>query len=67
MLPVIAGFSYEALKYGAKHWKNRFFKVLILPGLLIQKITTKEPTKKQLEVSLFALKKVVQLESFLKK
>jgi uncharacterized protein YqhQ len=63
LLPVVAGFSYEALKFGAKHQDNPLFRSLTLPGLWIQKITTKEPTKKQLEVAIFALSKVLKLEN----
>lgn len=63
LLPIIAGFSYETLKFGAKHQKNPIFRYLTLPGLWIQKITTKEPNKKQLEVGLFALKEVLKLEN----
>ncbi len=62
LLPIIAGFAYEALKFGAKHQQNPIFKALTLPGLWIQKITTKEPSKKQLEVGIAALKKVLKSE-----
>ncbi len=62
LLPIVAGFSYEILKFGAKHQDNPIFRSLTLPGLWIQKITTKEPTKKQLEVGIAALKKALSLE-----
>ena len=60
LLPIVAGFSYEILKFGAKHQDNPIFRSLTLPGLWIQKITTKQPNKKQLEVALFALKKALK-------
>lgn len=63
LLPIIAGFAYEILKFGAKHQNNPIFRALTLPGLWIQKITTKQPSRKQLEVGLAALKKVVELEN----
>lgn len=63
LLPIVAGFSYEILKFGAKHQKNPIFRALTLPGLWIQKITTKEPNKKQLGVGISALKKVLGLEN----
>ena len=63
LLPVIAGFAYEALKFGAKHQDNPIFKSLTIPGLWVQKITTQQPSKKQLEVGIAALKKVVKLEN----
>jgi len=61
MFPV-AGISYEFIKLSAKNMENPIFKVLILPGLLLQKITTREPDESQLEVAIVALKKVLELE-----
>ena len=56
-LPIVAGFSYEVLKFLAKYMeKNYFVKLLCTPGLLLQKITTKEPDKEQLEVAFESLK-----------
>jgi uncharacterized protein YqhQ len=63
LLPIVAGFSYEILKFGAKHQDNPIFRTLTLPGLWIQKITTQQPNKKQLEVAIAALKKVLKLEN----
>ena len=57
LLPV-AGLSYEWIRI-ANAKENIFFKILNYPGLLLQKITTKEPTDDQLEVALAALKKVI--------
>ena len=62
LLPFIAGLSYEFLKFSAKFEKNPVMKVFIFPGLLMQKITTKEPNKKQIEVAMAAVKKVLILE-----
>lgn len=56
LLPVIAGISFEALKYSAKHLKNPLVYALVQPGLWLQGITTKEPTPKQIEVAIAALK-----------
>ena len=56
LLPVIASISYEILRLGARF---SFLKALILPGLLIQKITTKEPDNKQVQVAIKALKAAV--------
>ena len=56
-LPLVSGISYEVLKILAKNMdKNYFIKLLCKPGLLLQKITTKEPDKEQLEVAFEALK-----------
>ena len=55
-LPLIAGLGYEVLKFLATKQNNALFFLLSKPGLWLQKITTKEPTDNQLEVSLQALK-----------
>ena len=62
LLPLVAGLSYEFLKFGAKYEKNTFMKIFIFPGLLMQKITTKRPNKKQIEVAIIAVKNILQLE-----
>jgi len=58
LVPVIAGISYEILKLVGKS-ESKFVRVLILPGLLLQKLTTREPDDSQLEVALAALKSVI--------
>jgi|TARA_Y100000310_G_scaffold91835_1_gene89326 uncharacterized protein YqhQ len=62
LLPLIAGISYEFLKLSAKYEKNAVMKMFIWPGLLMQKVTTKKPNKKQIEVAIAAVKNVLQLE-----
>ena len=64
LLPLIAGVSYEALKLSAKHKDTFFMKAIIAPGLWFQKITTREPDEKQLEVALCSLKRCLELERF---
>lgn len=59
LIPVVAGTAYELLKLGAKHHDHLFFRALIAPGLWFQKITTREPDKRQIEVAITALQKVV--------
>lgn len=56
LLPLVAGGSYELLKLSGKTRDNKITKVLIQPGLWLQKITTKEPSREQLEVGIAALK-----------
>ncbi len=53
LLPLIAGISYEILRLGAEY---KFMKIFIYPGLWIQKITTREPDNKQVEVAIKAVK-----------
>ncbi|MDO4392970.1 MAG: DUF1385 domain-containing protein [Bacillota bacterium] len=57
LLPVIAGISYELLKWAGKS-DNIVVKILSLPGLYLQKITTKEPDTAQLEVAIASIKAV---------
>ena len=57
LLPVIASISYEVLMLGAK---VELLKPLILPGLLVQKLTTQEPDDKQVEVAIASLKAALQ-------
>ena len=52
--PVVAGIAYEIIKIAGKY-QNPFTRILILPGLLMQKITTREPDEKQIEVAIAAL------------
>ncbi|MFH1510560.1 MAG: DUF1385 domain-containing protein [Candidatus Woesearchaeota archaeon] len=59
VLPIIAGISYELLRQSPKFEKKRVFAAVLWPGLAVQKLTTKEPTEKQIEVAIAALKSVV--------
>jgi uncharacterized protein YqhQ len=58
LFPVIAGISYELLKLGARFPHNFLLNILVWPGLLLQKMTTREPDKKQLEVAIKAFEAV---------
>lgn len=58
LLPVIAGISYELLKLAGRS-DNILVKILSTPGLMLQKITTNEPTDKQLEIAMVSLKAVL--------
>ena len=59
LVPVIAGISYEILKLGGKYPKNPLLKLLIIPGLWAQSLTTRQPDDKQVEVAIASLKKVL--------
>ncbi len=58
VLPLIAGVSYEILKLSGKY-RNWVLQAFISPGLFLQKLTTREPDDKQLEVAIAAFKKVI--------
>src|SRR5215469_6829544 len=62
-LPVIAGLAYELIRFAGKHQDNRFLMALLAPGLWLQRLTTREPTLDQLEVSIRALREVLDLEN----
>jgi uncharacterized protein YqhQ len=58
VIPVLAGFSYEAIKLASRNEESVFFKVAMLPGLALQRITTKPPSLDQIEVAIAAMKAV---------
>lgn len=58
ILPLIAGLSYEFIKYAGKH-DNIIVKILAAPGLWMQRLTTKEPDEQMIEVALAAFKAVI--------
>jgi len=62
LLPVIAGLAYELIRFAGKHTDNRVVMTLLAPGLWLQRLTTREPTLDQLEVSIRALREVLALE-----
>lgn len=59
LIPVIASLSYEFLKLSSKFENFFIIKILTKPGLLLQKITTKQPDDKQIKVAISALKLVI--------
>jgi uncharacterized protein YqhQ len=63
LLPVIAGLAYELIRYAGKHQSNPILMTLLAPGLWLQRLTTRNPSLDQIEVSIRALKEVLALES----
>ena len=61
LLPFIAGLAYELIRFAGKH-QNRFVMTVLAPGLWLQRLTTREPSLEQLEVSIRALRDVLELE-----
>ena len=55
--------AYELIRFAGKHQSNRILMTVLAPGLWLQRLTTREPTLDQLEVSIRALKEVLSLES----
>jgi uncharacterized protein YqhQ len=62
LLPLIAGLAYELIRFAGKHTDNRLLMTLLAPGLWLQRLTTREPTLDQIEVSIRALREVLRLE-----
>ena len=62
LLPIIAGVSYEVIRFAAKHMEWRWVRILMKPGLLLQKLTTREPALDQVEVAVASLKAVLTAE-----
>ena len=62
LLPVIAGLAYELIRLAGRHSHNRALMTLLAPGLWLQRLTTREPSLDQLEVSIRALREVLSLE-----
>jgi uncharacterized protein YqhQ len=61
-LPLIAGLAYEVIRFAGKHPQNAALRTLLAPGLWLQRLTTREPTLDQIEVSIRALREVLRLE-----
>ncbi len=62
LLPLIAGIAYELIRFAGKHAENRVLMTVLAPGMWLQRLTTREPTLDQLEVSIRALREVLSLE-----
>ncbi|MBZ4688105.1 MAG: hypothetical protein PWQ96_1178 [Clostridia bacterium] len=59
LMPIIAGIAYELIKISGKYSQKTAISILIKPGLWLQKLTTREPDDKQLEVAIEALRAVL--------
>jgi len=62
LMPLVAGLSYEIIRLSARKESGWFFKLITLPGVWLQNITTQEPDDQQLEVAIEALKESLKLE-----
>jgi uncharacterized protein YqhQ len=61
-IPVIAGLSYEVIKWAGKHRNKRWVRAIMWPGLMLQNLTTREPDEEQLAVAIRALDGVLAVE-----
>ena len=55
LVPVIAAFAYELVRFGASHYGNRLVRAIYAPGLWLQALTTRPPDRGMLEVSIASL------------
>lgn len=62
VIPLVAGISYEVLKYTARHQDSKIVRALVWPGLLLQRLTTREPDRQQLEVAIASLQELLRAE-----
>lgn len=62
LMPLVAGLSYEFIKWSATKRGNRLVEALILPGLLLQRLTTREPSDDQIEVAIRAMDEALAME-----
>ena len=63
LLPVIAAIGYEFIRFGAGNVTNPVVHTLLVPGLALQAMTTREPSDSQIETAILAMKKVVEADS----
>jgi uncharacterized protein YqhQ len=66
LIPVISGISYELIKLAGKYSKHKIVNIIFYPGLLLQKITTREPDDSQIEVAISSFNRVIKSEDELK-
>jgi uncharacterized protein YqhQ len=62
LMPLVAGVSYEVLKLGVHPTWGKLVSFLMIPGLWLQLLTTRQPTDEQLEVSCAAMNAVLEAE-----
>jgi uncharacterized protein YqhQ len=62
-IPLIAGLSYEVIKWAGKNRRKRWVRALMWPGLMLQNLTTREPDEEELEVAIASLEAVLARET----
>jgi uncharacterized protein YqhQ len=62
LIPLIAGVSYEIIRFAGRYEHNRVVRVIMAPGLFLQWMTTKQPDVPQLEVAIASLERIIELE-----
>jgi uncharacterized protein YqhQ len=62
LIPLVAGISYEVLQFNARHLESTAVRLLNAPGMLMQRLTTREPTDDQVEVAIHALQGAMAMD-----
>lgn len=62
LLPFVAGIAYEVIRFAGNHKNSLFSRLLVLPGLLMQRLTTREPEPEMIEVAIRSLESVLEAE-----
>jgi len=62
LIPLISGVSYEVLRYSGKNLNHPIVKIMTIPGMALQKITTQEPDDEMAEVALVAMKAALEMD-----
>jgi uncharacterized protein YqhQ len=62
VIPLVAGIAFEFIMWSARHQSNPVVQVLVWPGLMMQRLTTREPSDDMVEVAMASLKKVLSME-----
>ena len=62
LIPVIAAVGYELLRWGARHRSNPIVRAIMWPGILVQMITTKQPTDDMIEVAIASLEEALEAD-----
>lgn len=63
LVPLVAGLSFEVLQFNARHLDSGLVQVMNAPGMLLQRLTTRQPTDDQVEVALEALKGAMAMDT----
>ena len=63
LIPVIAAIGYEILRWGARHRGNAIVRAIMYPGILVQKITTRQPTDDMIEIAIVSMEEALRADS----
>ena len=62
LIPVLAAVGYEILRWGARHRANPIVRTIMYPGILVQMITTKQPTPDMIEVAIVSMEQALEVD-----